>query len=692
MAEAEDVLHDLARHATVYARSAWQRHRGPRKGPPVLALADVAPRLDLLMTAMYGQAMPMRIAQPPALPTALSRLFRRHDVRQIPRPVPATDGHSIWLPAEITLEDQPDAPATGFARYRLLALLQATRARRGSAVVAAQIDCPITRALYLLFEAEACDHELVNTLPGLCDAVGDLRREALARRPAVAALPTAVRCIEELAQEILRSTVPGGGGEAVTSTDRRSGPWPATRRGYATPRDSLSAARHIATQRATTPGPHIHALFLDAWTGDLLQPPATGDIAALEAAAAEHARGHTPRSARLPRRPRERQAREDEDQQKQGAWMIQTGEPLEKAEDPFGMQRPIDRDQDTSADEYADALSELAEARLVADARQAKEVLLSDDPPNRQSLARLTTPAPQAATLTYPEWDYRIEGYRHPGATVHLIDAPEGAQSWLDATLARHHSLLHAIRGRFDMLRGQRQWLRRQSDGDEIDLDAYIEGRADAHAGLPIPQGLYRVQRRQARDLTIMLLVDNSGSTDAWLSGRQRIIDIEREALLLVAIALQHLGDPYAIHTFSGEGPQGVTASALKHFNEPYSPQVGLRIAGIEPQHYTRTGAALRHATALLMRQPAQHRLLILLSDGKPNDADHYEGRYGIADTRRAVEEARAQGIFPFCLTIDRQAARYLPHLFGPGQYALLGAPHELPRVLLEWMRRLVCV
>src|SRR5690606_36874636 len=103
-----------------------------------------------------------------------------------------------------------------------------------------------------------------------------------------------------------------------------------------------------------------------------------------------------------------------------------------------------------------------------------------------------------------------------------------------------------------------------------------------------------------------------------------------------------------------------------------------------------RSGAALRHATTVLMRQPARHRLLLLLSDGKPNDVDEYEGRYGVEDMRMAVIEAKAQGIFPFCLTIDRHAANYLPAVFGARQYALINQPEALPTVLLDWMRKLM--
>ena len=128
----------------------------------------------------------------------------------------------------------------------------------------------------------------------------------------------------------------------------------------------------------------------------------------------------------------------------------------------------------------------------------------------------------------------------------------------------------------------------------------------------------------------------------------------------------------------------------MRDFDDRVSAPVHARIAALEPDRYTRTGAALRHASALLSRLDAQHRLLLLLSDGKPNDIDHYEGRYGVADLRRAVAEAILQGIHPFCLTVDRQAPKYLPRVFGPGRYAVLQHTERLPLVVLQVLRRLI--
>ena len=273
---------------------------------------------------------------------------------------------------------------------------------------------------------------------------------------------------------------------------------------------------------------------------------------------------------------------------------------------------------------------------------------------------------------------------------MRLLPAAAGPQQWVDDTLAERRGMLHDIRRRFELLRAQRQRVYRQLDGDELDLPAYIESQADFRAGLPMVQRLYQSERRTRRDLAIMLLVDVSGSTDGWIANQRRVIDVEREALLLVCIALNGLAAPYSVLAFSGEGPQAVVVRSVKRFDEPYDSAIAQRIAGLEPEYYTRAGAALRHASALLLREAAEHRLLLLISDGKPNDIDAYEGRYGVEDMRQAVTEARLQGLSPFCLTIDRQAASYLPAVFGPHQYALLPHPQLLPTVLLDWLRRLV--
>jgi nitric oxide reductase NorD protein len=317
-------------------------------------------------------------------------------------------------------------------------------------------------------------------------------------------------------------------------------------------------------------------------------------------------------------------------------------------------------------------------------------VLLSEDAPQSRAKTPSALAAEQGRALRYPEWDWGAQAYRENGVTVRVSTGAEGSQAWVDAALDEHRTTANLVKRRFEMLKAHRMRLHKQIDGDDVDLDAYISGYSDFRAGQPMPQGLYLSHRQARRDMAVMLLADISGSTDGWVAASKRVIDVEREALLLVSIALQGMMEPSAILAFSGEGPHGVVVRIVKSFEEPFSPSVARRIAMLEPEHYTRAGAAIRHATAVLMKQPERHRLLLMLSDGKPNDVDEYEGRYGAEDMRQAVMEARLQGIQPFCLTVDRQAAAYLPGIFGVKQYALLPRPELLPTVLLDWMRRLL--
>jgi nitric oxide reductase NorD protein len=196
--------------------------------------------------------------------------------------------------------------------------------------------------------------------------------------------------------------------------------------------------------------------------------------------------------------------------------------------------------------------------------------------------------------------------------------------------------------------------------------------------------------RPARRALAITLLVDVSGSTDAPVTPTTQVIDVEKEAVLLASEALDALGDPYALLTFASRGARRVRVLTIKGFAERNGDAVRRRIGAIRPDSNTRLGAAVRHASAMLASAPAAHRLLLLLSDGKPNDADRYHGKYAIEDARRALFEARAGGVHPFCLTVDYEEPDYLPHLFGAAGYTILRRAEHLPRALLGVVRQML--
>ena len=237
------------------------------------------------------------------------------------------------------------------------------------------------------------------------------------------------------------------------------------------------------------------------------------------------------------------------------------------------------------------------------------------------------------------------------------------------------------MRRQFEALRPRRQILHGQPDGEELDLSALVRSLADRRAGAPGSDRVHSAARTVQRDLAVLVLVDVSLSTDSWVLDR-RVLDVEKEALLALAGGLDACGDEHAILTFTSRRREAVWVRTVKGFEEPLGATVIRRIRALKPGHYTRMGAAVRHATRRLAERPHGHRLLLLLTDGKPNDADHYEGRYAIEDTRMAIREARRAGCKVFGITVDREARDYFPYLFGPGAYAIFPDISRLPIAL----------
>jgi nitric oxide reductase NorD protein len=367
--------------------------------------------------------------------------------------------------------------------------------------------------------------------------------------------------------------------------------------------------------------------------------------------------------------------------------MVRADDLQEKVEDPVGLQRPADRDLQADPGDLADALSELPDARLVRTPDPVSEALIGDEPIRRVPAVAGARPT---NGIAYPEWDWRIGAYRPCAAIVRERIAEAGDEAWVERILRRHAALVRTVRRDFERLRPRRTALRRQPDGAELDVDALVVAYADRRGGGVGDERFYIDARPARRDAAITLLVDASASTDGWVAGDRRIIDVEKEALLIVTEALGALGDPHAVLAFASAGPSNVVVQEVKGFGEAAgTAQVRRRIAGLEPDGFTRAGTAIRHATAGLARQAVRHRLLLLLSDGRPNDLDLYEGRYGVEDTRTAVAEARLQGVHVFCLTVDREAPRYAARIFGR-DYAVLSRPERLPMVLTALLRDLV--
>ncbi|WP_406872234.1 nitric oxide reductase activation protein NorD [Aminobacter sp. P9b] len=286
---------------------------------------------------------------------------------------------------------------------------------------------------------------------------------------------------------------------------------------------------------------------------------------------------------------------------------------------------------------------------------------------------------PLTAERTYPEWDFRTGTYLPDHCRV--LAAPAAETGMAGEPDLETRRLIRRVRRQFEVLRPRHEVLRAQLDGVDLDLDAVVRARCDLAAGGQGSDRIHLMSRPQVHDLAVTILVDVSLSTDAWFDNR-RVLDVEKEALLILANGLAACGDNHSILTFTSRRRDWVRIEVVKAFDESMSSTIEARIAALKPGYYTRIGAAIRHATAELAKQPNRKKLLLVLTDGKPNDLDHYEGRFALEDSRRAVIEARRSGLGVFGVTVDREAKSYVPALFGQNGYAMVGNIAKLPAAL----------
>ena len=289
----------------------------------------------------------------------------------------------------------------------------------------------------------------------------------------------------------------------------------------------------------------------------------------------------------------------------------------------------------------------------------------------------------------YPEWDYRSNRYlpRNVRVLARIGDSAPGQEgAGLSAETKRR---IRHVRRQFEALRPKRQLLRAQLDGSEYDIDGLVRSQIDLHATGEPGDRIYIQARAEMRDLAVAALIDVSRSTEAFV-GERAVIDVEKEALIALSEGLAACQDDFALYAFSSLRRDRVWVTTLKDFKEPNGPAIRARIGCLTPGHYTRLGGAIRHVSSCLAKRENSLRLLLVISDGKPNDLDHYEGRYGIEDSRKAIFEARAQGQAVFGIAVDKDAGAYIPRIFGAGAYAIVSKPGRLTNALPYLYRQMV--
>ena len=300
---------------------------------------------------------------------------------------------------------------------------------------------------------------------------------------------------------------------------------------------------------------------------------------------------------------------------------------------------------------------------------------------------------PNAPTFIYKEWDSSIEDYKPSWVRLkeHKLKVGDGA--FVDRVREEHGVAIRQLRRRFEALRPSAYArVRGLSDGDDLDLDRVVAARVALKAGGSPSTRLYTKHLRERRDVAVAFLLDLSSSTNevAGESGK-RIIEVEKEALTIIAEAIDVIGDAFAVYGFSGYGREHVAFYTAKDFQDPYDDRARSRIGRMNWKMENRDGAAIRHATRKVAGQRARSKLLILLSDGRPLDCgcDHYFDQYAQDDTRMALREARVAGVHPFCITVDPRGSRYLESIYGEVGYTVIERAESLPDQLPRIYRRL---
>ena len=285
----------------------------------------------------------------------------------------------------------------------------------------------------------------------------------------------------------------------------------------------------------------------------------------------------------------------------------------------------------------------------------------------------------------YREWDCRLEDYLLRHVRVRERDFDGDGGEFYAQILKRKRHLVGRTRAAFEMLRPEglkilRQWI----EGDAFDHRALIDFAVDRKAGRTPSERLYIKRLKQERDIAVLLLVDLSRSTANRVAGSSAsVLDVEKEALVLFCEALGIVGDTFAVAGFSGTGRLGVDYVLIKDFAQESDDAVRGRIGALAPQRNTRMGAAIRHASAKLETLASRVKLLLVLGDGFPNDADYKQG-YAISDTRKAISEARAKGIHVRAITVNLPADPKLDDLFGNVHHTVISDVRELPDRLLR--------
>jgi len=354
-------------------------------------------------------------------------------------------------------------------------------------------------------------------------------------------------------------------------------------------------------------------------------------------------------------------------------------EKVETAEEFGGNWKDLDGDDEL--DDHSNALDEVKMKHTVRVDDTAHSVYQADFIENT-TVSESAELDQTGYYITYDEWDYSKRTYKNRFCKVYPKTLLKSDVAYYKKTLLENNSTLIGLRKMLTNVNNKYQQQRRQTQGNEFDLDAITDLFVDVHTGHTPSEKIYLSNRKKEKDLSILLLLDISLSSDGYAAGN-RVIDVEKQVSILFGEILNEFNIDFSIDCFYSKTRNHSSYITIKDFDEDWN-RAKLKVGAVEPSGYTRIGAALRHSGAMLDKRDTKNKWVILLSDGKPNDYDKYEGKYGINDVKQALRELKERQINSYALAIEAQAKYYLPQMFGQNHYQILTTPVELLQSLVQ--------
>ncbi|MBK6264011.1 VWA domain-containing protein [Marivirga sp. S37H4] len=359
--------------------------------------------------------------------------------------------------------------------------------------------------------------------------------------------------------------------------------------------------------------------------------------------------------------------------------LLHNFEKVETAEEHDGVWRDFDGSDEL--EKHQDALEELRMRQTVRVDETVHSVYQADFV-EQATVSESAEKDSKKFFIAYDEWDYKSKSYKQDFCKLFPDFQHELDVNYYQNTIQKNKSVLNSLRKMVASINNKAQQQKRLSSGANFDLDAVVDFYTDIHAKRTPNENIYIDNRKKEKDLSLMILLDLSLSSDSFVNNR-KVLDVEKEVSILFGEILNEFGIDFCIDGFYSKTRNHSSYITIKDFDEKWA-QARHKVGAIAPSGYTRIGTALRHAGTRLQSRESQNKWVILLSDGKPNDYDRYEGRYGVQDVKQALKEFDLKNINSYAVAIESQAKYYLPQMFGQNHYQILSQPEDLIHSLVK--------